>query len=36
MISFDLYMKDLPPAAVLTVHLVETKMRKGKVGFLRY
>lgn len=30
MISFDLYMKDLPPAAVLTVHLVETKMRKGK------
>ncbi|KAK6056238.1 phosphoinositide 3-kinase C2 domain protein [Cooperia oncophora] len=30
MISFDLYMKDLPPAAVLTVHLVETKLRKGK------
>ncbi|VDM51985.1 unnamed protein product [Angiostrongylus costaricensis] len=31
MISFDLYMKDLPPAAILTVHLVETKIRKGKV-----
>ncbi|KAL6733548.1 hypothetical protein Aduo_004189 [Ancylostoma duodenale] len=30
MIPFDLYMKDLPPAAVLTVHLVETKVRKGK------
>ncbi|KAJ1358023.1 hypothetical protein KIN20_016324 [Parelaphostrongylus tenuis] len=30
MISFDLYMKDLPPAAVLTVHLVETKIKKGK------
>ncbi|KAE9420388.1 hypothetical protein Angca_009647, partial [Angiostrongylus cantonensis] len=30
MISFDLYMKDLPPAAILTVHLVETKIRKGK------
>ncbi|PIO60074.1 phosphoinositide 3-kinase C2 domain protein [Teladorsagia circumcincta] len=30
MISFDLYMKDLPPAAILTVHLVETKMKKGK------
>ncbi|WKX92902.1 hypothetical protein Q1695_010713 [Nippostrongylus brasiliensis] len=31
MMVFDLYMKDLPPAAVLTVHLVETRNRKGKV-----
>ncbi|KAK6732115.1 hypothetical protein RB195_016475 [Necator americanus] len=30
MIPFDLYMKDLPPAAVLTVHLVETKVKKTK------
>ncbi|KJH42225.1 phosphoinositide 3-kinase C2 domain protein [Dictyocaulus viviparus] len=30
MMSFDLYMKDLPPAAILTVHLMETKLKKGK------
>ncbi|KHJ90142.1 phosphoinositide 3-kinase C2 domain protein [Oesophagostomum dentatum] len=30
MILFDLYMKDLPPAAILSVHLVETKLKKGK------